>query len=186
MAHTGQVLVNEVTGQQITFRRTSDDTGGEMLELESAFRPDEPRPPRHSHPDQEERFEILTGRVGCKLGRETRSLQAGERLVIPAGTQHEMWAEGGGEATVIWQTVPALETERMFETLWGLANDGKTNKKGLPRPLQGAVMMHHYRREMRLPFPPAVLQPLVFGVGAWIGRRFGLHASYERYSGGGG
>jgi len=40
---------------------------------------------------------------------------------------------------------PALRTEVLFETLFGLGRDGKTDEEGSPRLLQGAVMLKEYK-----------------------------------------
>ena len=37
MVKSGEVLENPVTGQRIIFRRTSGDTAGELLEVESVY-----------------------------------------------------------------------------------------------------------------------------------------------------
>jgi hypothetical protein len=37
MAKSGEVLENPITGQRLVFHRTSEDTGGELLEVESVY-----------------------------------------------------------------------------------------------------------------------------------------------------
>ncbi len=44
--------------------------------------------------------------------------------------------------------------------MFGLANDGKTNGKGLPNPFRLAVIANHHFDDVRLPFPPAWVQKL--------------------------
>ena len=51
MARTGEVLDNPVSWQRIIFRKTTADTGGELLEVESVYTRASPsRPPAHYHP----------------------------------------------------------------------------------------------------------------------------------------
>jgi hypothetical protein len=45
---------------------------------------------------------------------------------------------------------PALRTEVLFETLFGLGRDGKTDQEGSPRLLQGTLMLEEYEDEYRL------------------------------------
>jgi hypothetical protein len=73
--------------------------------------------------------------------------------------------------------------ETLFETLFGLAADGKVNAKGLPNPLQMMVLARAYRREVQ-PAPPLsrIVGPLSI-VLAPVGRLLGYRARYERYSG---
>ena len=44
--------------------------------------------------------------------------------------------------------------------MFGLANDGKTNPKGMPNPLRLAVIANNHFDDVRLPFPPAWVQKL--------------------------
>ena len=135
------------------FRKTARDTGGELLEVESIYtKPSPSRPPVHCHPRQEERFEVLSGEVHALIGGEERTLKEGEVLVIPPLVPHGMWAEEAG-TRLNWQTRPALKTEDFFETVWGLARDGKTNDKGVPNLLRAAVIVREYDEEYRLSVP---------------------------------
>jgi quercetin dioxygenase-like cupin family protein len=173
VAHTGQILRNPVTGQDLVFRRTTADTGGEVLEVESVWRSGSTEPVEHYHPAQEERFEVTAGMLAARVGGEKRMLSPGDTLVVPAGTPHAMWNASDGETRAVWETRPALKTERFFETAWGLAEAGKVNKSGVPEPLQLAVLMREYDGEFRLTKPPRAIQRAVFGLLAPIGRLLG-------------
>ena len=119
MAKAGDTIENQYTGQRITFVRTSADTGGEVLELESLMPGGGPMPPSHLHPSQDERFEVLEGEVEAGIGGEPRVYAAGETFDIPAGTPHYMRAAGEADARVKWETRPALRTEDFFEAAFG-------------------------------------------------------------------
>jgi quercetin dioxygenase-like cupin family protein len=106
MAQPGETLVNPETGQKLTFRRTTAETGGELVEVESELPAGAPKPPAHYHPRQEEHFELLAGRVDVRLGKERRVLEAGDTLDIPAGVVHEMSSAGDEAARLLWQTRP--------------------------------------------------------------------------------
>ena len=102
MVQAGDAFENPVSGQQLTFRKTSGDTGGELLEVESIYaRPSPFRSPAHYHPRQEERFEVLSGELHALIGGEERKLKSGEILVIPRGIPHSMWAQEAG-TRLIW------------------------------------------------------------------------------------
>lgn len=182
MARSDQVLENPKSGQRIIFRKTASDTGGELLEVESVYtKPTPSRPPVHYHPHQEERFEVLTGRLDVLMDGKEQTLEEGEVLTIPPGIPHEMWSERAG-ARVNWQTRPALKTEAFFETIWGLARDGKTNEKGVPNLLQVAVIARNYADEFRLASPPLFVQRAIFAVLAPSGRLLGYRARYPEYA----
>ena len=74
---------------------------------------------------------------------------------------------------------PALQFERLLETMFALANDGKTNKKGMPNPLRLAVIANEHFDDVRLPFPPAWLQKAGLLMGAPVGRLLGFKPTYD-------
>ncbi len=178
MVKVGDVIENPVSGQHLIFRKTAQDTGGELLEVESLYtKPTPSRPPVHYHPRQEERFEVLSGEVHALIGGEERTLREGEVLMIAPSTPHTMWAEEAG-TRVNWQTRPALETEAFFETVWGLAKDGKVNDKGVPNLLRVALIAQEYEQEYRLTSPPRIVQRVLFGSLAPVGKLLGYPARY--------
>ncbi len=183
MAEAGDELVNPVTGQRLVLVKTAAETGGELLEMESAFKPGGWPPGAHYHPVQEERFEVLEGTVRVMLDDKQRDLQVGEVLVVAPKQRHEMWNAGDSWARVNWQVRPALKTQQFFETVFGLASDGKVNGNGVPNLLQIAVMLREYDAVYRLPSPPRVVQRIIFGLLAPLARLLGYRARYDRYSG---
>src|SRR6476659_10160981 len=94
MIRTGTVIENPVTGERILLRKTSRDTGGQAVVIETYVQPNGVVAAAHVHPSQEERFEILTGEVGFRIGGEKTVAGPGERLVVPAGTPHRVWNAG--------------------------------------------------------------------------------------------
>jgi mannose-6-phosphate isomerase-like protein (cupin superfamily) len=153
MASAGDVLENPFTGQNLTFRRTAADTGGELLEIESAWTEPGQEPPEHYHPRQEEHFEVLEGELRARIDGTELRVRAGETLDVPARTPHSMWNPGPAPARALWQTRPALRTEAFFELVWGLAQAAKTNAEGSPTADEAAAMMREYEDEFRLGRP---------------------------------
>ncbi|MGH2979690.1 MAG: cupin domain-containing protein [Solirubrobacterales bacterium] len=152
MAKAGDVLENPFTGQNLTFLRTTADTGGELLEVESRWTGGGQEPPEHHHPYQRERFDVLEGELRARVGDVEHTVRAGETLDVPAGTPHSMWNPAAGRARAVWQTRPALKTEAFFELAWGLAQASASGAAG-PGPEEAAAMMHEYADEFRLGRP---------------------------------
>jgi hypothetical protein len=74
---------------------------------------------------------------------------------------------------VLVEVRPALEMERLFETVVSLAEEGRCMASGMPKPLDLALFTREFRREVRAPFPPpfavrAAMAPLV-----WMAERRG-------------
>ena len=179
MIRAGDVIENPITGERIVFRKTSRETGGQAVVIETYVQPNGFVAAAHAHPDQEERFEVLSGEVGFRIGREKTVAGPGQRFVVPAGTPHKFWNAGDDVAHFVCEVRPALQFESLLETMFALAGDGKTNRKGMPNPFRLAVIANAHFDTVRLPFPPAVLQKIALALGAPLGRLLGYHPTYE-------
>jgi mannose-6-phosphate isomerase-like protein (cupin superfamily) len=174
----GDTIENPVTGERIVFHKTSRETAGEAVVIETFVQPHGFVAAAHVHPTQEERFEVLQGSVGFRVGREQRVAGPGERLTVPAGTPHKFWNAGEDVARFVCEIRPALQFESLLETMFALAVDGKTNRKGMPNPFRLAVIAQAHFDTVRLPFPPAALQRIGLALGAPLGRVLGYDAVY--------
>jgi mannose-6-phosphate isomerase-like protein (cupin superfamily) len=174
----GDTIENPVTGERIVFHKTSRETGGQAVVIETLVQPHGFVAAAHVHPTQEERFEVLGGSVGFRVGREQRIAGPGERLTVPAGTPHKFWNAGEDVARFVCEIRPALQFESLLETMFALAVEGKTNRKGMPNPFRLAVIAQAHFDTVRLPFPPAVLQRMGLAMGAPFGRMLGYSATY--------
>ncbi len=181
MARQGDVIDNPVTGERIVFRQTSADTNGELLQFDLYLQPHGFVPAEHIHARQEERPEVVSGSVRYRLGGKEGSLGAGEAAVLPPGIPHTLWNDSEEPAHLVMEARPALEMETVLETLFGLARDGRTNAKGMPNPLHGALLAREY--ELFLPRPPIVLQRAGMAALVPLARLLGYRARYEKYSG---
>jgi quercetin dioxygenase-like cupin family protein len=178
MIHAGDTIHNPVTGERIVFRQTSRETNGEAVVIETFVQPNGFVAAAHVHPSQEERFEVLRGSVGFKVGRKKLVAGPGRRLTVPAGTPHRFWNAGDEEAHFVCEVRPALQFEALLETMFALAADGKTNRKGMPNPFRLAVIANAHFDTVRLPFPPALVQRIGLALGAPLGRALGYKPVY--------
>jgi quercetin dioxygenase-like cupin family protein len=95
--------------------------GPEELEMEASYSGEAAMPPEHLHPRQAERFEVLEGRMRTIIDGEERLYEQGESFEVPAGTPHQMAAEGPTRTR--WEVKPALRTAEFFERLYGSGPD---------------------------------------------------------------
>jgi mannose-6-phosphate isomerase-like protein (cupin superfamily) len=109
-------------GLRLRFVRTAAETAGEVLEMEAAYRGDAALPPEHLHPSQAERFTVLEGAMATVIGGVRRRYEAGEQFEVPAGTPHQMTAEG--PTRVRWEVRPALRTAEFFARLYDPGPEG--------------------------------------------------------------
>jgi quercetin dioxygenase-like cupin family protein len=179
MAKSGDELVNPVTGLRTVFRKTAQETSGELLQVDWIGEPGWTTGPDHVHPLQEERFEVLSGKLGLRLGGVERVHGAGDVIVAPAGSPHAAWNAGHDEVHVLVDFRPALRTETAFETLASLARDGKTNRAGVPKnPLRFALILRHFEGEIYFVRPPLAVQRVILGPLAKVARLLGYRAEY--------
>jgi len=177
----GRSIHNPVTGETYVATVRGAATGGAYVEGKG-FLPVGTRPPGvHRHPNQDELLTVVTGRVRAVIGNDERDLGPGETALLPRGVWHDFKVVGDEPAETIVRATPALGLELILGTLVGLAVDGKTDKRGRPRPLQGAVIGQFYREVAEFKFPPPAVQHLLLPVLAAIGRRRGLRPYYERH-----
>jgi quercetin dioxygenase-like cupin family protein len=179
LAKAGDELVNPVTGLRTVFRKTARETDGELLQVDWIGSPDWTTGPDHVHRYQEERFEVLSGRLGLRVEGIERVLDEGEEVTALAGSAHAAWNAGDDTVHVLVDFRPALRTEVAFETLAGLARDGKTNGAGAPKnPLLLALVLHEYEDEIYFVKPPLAVQRVVFGALAKVARLLGYRAEH--------
>jgi quercetin dioxygenase-like cupin family protein len=178
MAYAGQVIENPVSGERITFRETAADTGGELLAIDLELSPDGHVPGMHVHPIQEERFEVTEGTMGFKLGGKKVIAHPGDVIVVPPGVRHKFANAGDEEASARVEVRPALRMEQLFETTVALAEEGRTTRKGLPKPLDLALFVREFEQEVKAAFPPAWVQRATLAPLAWLARKRGYERRY--------
>lgn len=167
-------IFNPRTGQRMRFLFND----GALLQIESV-NPPGPAEPEHVHPHQESGFEVLSGALHIAIRGERRVVHVGERVMIPADTPHTFWNEGPEPAISIQEFRPALRTEAFFRTYFALARDGKTDVRGVPSPLQLAVLVPAFSDEIRLTRPPWPLVRLLALLLGPLARVRGYRVTYS-------
>jgi hypothetical protein len=102
----------------------------------------------------------------------------GDVVVVPPGSVHKFANAGDEPAHVRVEVRPALKMEHLFETTVALAQEGRTNRQGMPKVLDLALFVREYEDEVRAPFPPAPIVRATMAPLVWIAKRRGLAARY--------
>jgi len=178
MIRQGDTIENPITGERVTFLKTSAETDGELVVIDAAVAPGGFVAAEHLHPYQSERFEILEGEVEFKLGKEVVTARPGDVVMVEAGTSHQFRNLGNEEIRFRTEVRPALSFETFLQTMFGLASEGKTNRKGMPNPFRLAVIMDEHFDLVRLPFPPAWVQRMGLALASPLGLLFGYEPTY--------
>jgi quercetin dioxygenase-like cupin family protein len=182
MSKAGDTIENPVTGERVVVRVGTEDSAGELLEVDTYVRPGGAVTGEHVHPAIEESFTVVRGRVGFRLDGRESIAELDRRLHVPAGVAHDWWNAGEEEAHVIVEIRPGERFEEMARNLFGLAQDGKTNSKGMPNLLQAAIFAREFSDVLYFTKPPLLVQRLLFGALAAIARALGYRGSYPKYS----
>lgn len=174
----GDTIENRVTGERIVFRETSSQNGGARVVFDTFVKPHGFVAAAHVHPYQVEHFTVVSGHLGIRLGARRIELLSGDSVTVPKGIVHRFWNAGDEIVHFRSEITPALHFESLLMTMFALAQDGKTNRKGMPNPFRLAVVAQAHFDTVRLPFPPQLVQRLALAAGAPLGRALGYEPTY--------
>jgi quercetin dioxygenase-like cupin family protein len=190
MSRCGDVYENRVTGEYAVVLRGTEDRGDGPAIAHLTARPGAAVVGEHLHPQMVERFTVLQGQLTAKIAGRVQSLGPGQSATAEAGVVHDWWnASTTEEAHVLVEIDLAAGVEHadpnrfelLIQTLFGLANDGKVDRKGRPNPLQGAVIAQEFADVVVFTNPPQAVQRVLFAVLAPIARLLGYRATYAVY-----
>jgi len=136
----------------------------------------------HRHPAQVERFTVLEGELTVKRNGQTSILHRGETAVIEPNVWHDWWNAGDQDGRVRVEITPGERFAHMIETFFGLARLGHTDAKGMPNPLQLALVAREFSDVVVFRSPPLAVQRVLFGALAPIARWRGYRATYPQLS----
>jgi quercetin dioxygenase-like cupin family protein len=172
MLQVGQEISNPRSGQRMTFVEFED----ELLRIDSVNPVTDQREPLHVHPYQESGAELISGSLVFEVDGVERKLGPGDSISIPANSRHRFWNDGDEDAHSVLHFRPALATADFFETLFALAAADELDAKGMPRPLQLAVMVPEFEKEIRPVSPPWPLLRAAASILAPLARALGYRA----------
>jgi hypothetical protein len=186
MFKRGDVFDNPITGERATIRLGTRETTGERLVVDLDLRGTGFGSALHVHPSIHERLTVSGGYVGINVDGVTTIAKLGKTIDIPAGVRHRFWNAGIYEAKLTIDMRPAnrfvaYKFEAFMRNMIGLAQDGKTDAKGMPNLLQRALMTTEFADAIRFSSPPWFMQTIVFPMLRPIGRWRGYRSSYNEY-----
>jgi quercetin dioxygenase-like cupin family protein len=112
---TTRTLEHPTSGDQLVVLVGVKESRGEVFRFEYVARSATPSPPDHVHKEQEERLEVLEGRISCRIAGRHRELGPGETLTIPPGVYHAVWSSDPSGSRSIGEFRPALDMQELFE-----------------------------------------------------------------------
>ena len=161
-----RVFYNPIYKDKVTVLKSSGDTGGlySLGELEVAPGGGNGM---HIHTSFEETFIAVDGEIGVVLGSRQYLLKPGESITIPKNTPHHFINTTAGTVRCHVKFVPGHENFiKGLAIAYGLAGDGHTNQKGIPKNLTHmAILM------VLTDTHPAGIGRFIFPVFRWLAAR---------------
>lgn len=180
IAAKDHVIENPISKERIVIRKTSAETGGDLLEWELILAPGGRVPSSHVHPEQQERFTVVDGRMDFRIGGRKRTVGPGESVTVEPGSVHSFANTGRIPAHVLVQTRPALDMEALLEMAAALAQEQHAAARRVPRLLDLMLFMADFEREVRAPYLPVTLARAVTRPLARLAGSHGRDARYRR------
>jgi mannose-6-phosphate isomerase-like protein (cupin superfamily) len=163
-----QILDLRPFGVQARVTTSSSATGGEYVEMDCTAVPGAGTI-IHYHPEQEETFRVLEGRLDVLSDGHWRAVQPGETYATPPGAIHAWRNAGQSPLRFLNVHRPALGFQDHMETLDRLVRSGKV--RGM-RDLRSLIYMSmsavKHRPDVGVKPPQWLVETLAF-----IGRRLG-------------
>ena len=177
-----QEIRDSVSRVRMSFEKT-----GENLIVDCRVEPGGGLPP-HYHPRQEERWSVVEGRVGFRLGDSERVIGPVDgEIVVEPGSVHAVASVSEREAHLRCVVVPALHLQDFLEESARAGREALFTPKGRPRVLRGlrwaARFLKQYRDETVFVSPPVVVQRVLFALFARDVRSTTREETDERPSG---
>jgi quercetin dioxygenase-like cupin family protein len=159
-------IYNPLQRDHVTFLETAAESGGARTRIEVELAPGG-GVPLHRHETFAERFTVREGVLGLEVGGERLTLRAGESALAPRRVWHRFFDASGAPCRFEVELSPGSEGfERTLLVGYGLARDGRTFRRGIPRSLNALALLFVWS-DTRRPWMPPPLAPLL----RWIARR---------------
>ncbi|QEC69541.1 cupin domain-containing protein [Panacibacter ginsenosidivorans] len=135
-------IINPIIKDTITFIQTSDERKSKISELELTLMPKGGNF-SHYHKTFTETFTAIDGALGLKLhGNKIKILQPNEAYSVPPNQVHSFFNPGNKEIRFNIKITPGHKGfENSLRILYGLAQDGLTDKKSIPKSLSHVAII---------------------------------------------
>lgn len=156
-----RTVVNPMIKDTATFLQTAEETGGKVTEIEITLMP-KGENPLHYHKTYSETFTAIEGELGVKLGKgKTITLKPGETHTVEPMGLHAFFNPTDREIKFNVKMNPGhTGFENSIRILSGLAGDGLTDKKSIPKSIKHMAIIV-CMSDMNVPGAMSVMFPLL-------------------------
>ncbi len=173
-----EIIFNPVTSERLLVLESNEA----VFKMGFSINPHSKIAGEHFHPFQEQTIMVTIGELHCTVDGKNHVLCAGDSVTIPAGAKHFQWNPTGSETRAIEEYRPAGQIHNFFRVLFKLAEEGKTNKKGIPKPLIGAALVAEFKDTVRTTsFGLRLLFGALAPLSRWLGYRKLIRSYIEKF-----
>lgn len=166
-------LDNPVTGDRIDILASPLTAAFEPLILCSTLPPGSPGTPPHCHRRLTERFSIELGTLDFLIDGRWQSLRPGTAVTVRPGIVHGFRNDSDRPVTFVCTVAPGAGFERFLRILHGLAKEGRTDGRGMPRDMR-AMAAALVQADLLLATVPEWVQRPLLGLLAFAARGLDL------------
>jgi len=131
----GKTIYNPIVKDKVTFIETAKSSNGKITCIEVELAPNGGNE-LHFHTNFIETFEVLEGELNIRLKKDMLNLKVGESRSVPRNVLHYFKNTTSKPVRFLVKIEPASQNfEAFLAIMYGLARDGSTNKKGIPKSL---------------------------------------------------
>ena len=134
-------LTHPTIRDKITIEKYSHETNGEYTLIRCTVSPGGGTP-LHYHLTYREELTPVSGALGYVLDDDTLHASPGETAIIPINTKHRFFNDTDADVEFLGKLVPGHEGfEKSLYVIYGLAEDGECDEKGLPKSFVHLCLM---------------------------------------------
>lgn len=126
-------------------------------------------PPIHIHPEQDELFTIISGRLDVYKTDKWVTLNEGESIFIPKKTPHSYRSRHTKDCVFEYQLTPIRHFSEMMQSFQKLQSEGKLNGKDLKSIVYLSMNFKKYKNEVVSVSPPPFVISAMAGLGKMVG-----------------
>ena len=168
-------VIENTTGEKLTFERRVIRDGNEYIEGETEVQPNA-GPPMHVHYRQDESMTVVSGQFGYEiLGEEKKYAGPGETVLFKAGVPHKFWNAGKDVLRCKAYISPPGNVVYFLSALYKSANENG----GRPSMYDTAFLLTRYRSEYATLEIPKFVQLLIFPIVLFLGTVMGRHNRFK-------
>lgn len=162
-----RTIENPLIKDKVTFIETAAETNGKFTLVQVELAPNGGND-LHYHKTFDETFTTLEGVLGIQLDEKTIYLQKGESATAPLGSLHRFFNPSGTEKVVFNVLLqPGSEGfEQTLQVAYGLARDGHTTSKGIPKSLYHMALIIQWS-DTNIPGVFTMIEPAM----RWLAKR---------------